>query len=337
MKEENRKSERLLRAMGELNDGLVLSAGEETKKSLGFRKPRWVMAAAAALVLSLAVCAGAAGGRLYELADLFSPAFAGYPEGTGPELELLERLGQPVGVSVESSGVTVTVRSVLRDRHTCVAVLSVYKKGLDGNELSFDWSRLEIGGSRALEGGGAGVSDQLSGDDTLEYVVTWQEAEPIPTGAMELTLENLVLNPHRLFRESRIEDCWKLSFSVEAQDLSLRLPAGQHVTMEGKEAVLEEIMLSPLSLAVDYTVNGEVELSRRENLEFTLTLKDGTVLSSTQQQESAGLISSTMGISEPREECFQCFYTAAFARLVSLEEVESLVIEGEKIPLPKGN
>ena len=31
MKEENRKSERLLRAMGELNDGLVLSAGEETK------------------------------------------------------------------------------------------------------------------------------------------------------------------------------------------------------------------------------------------------------------------------------------------------------------------
>jgi len=55
------------------------------------------------------------------------------------------------------------------------------------------------------------------------------------------------------------------------------------------------------------------------------------------QQESAGLISSTMGISEPREECFQCFYTAAFARLVSLEEVESLVIEGEKIPLPKGN
>lgn len=335
MNKETGKSERLLRAMGEINDSLVLSAAQEKEAAARRRKPRWVIAAVAAvLALSLAVCAGAAGGVIPGLIDLFSPAFHGYEEGTGPDPELLEKLGQPVGVRAEEQGVAVTVKSFLRDSHTCIAVLSVYKKGLEGNEILFDWSRLEIDGSRILKGGNATVSNLSPGDDALEYVITWQEKEPIPTGKMEITLENLVLNYHRPFRESTIQGTWKLAFEIETQNLSRSLPAGQHVTIEGAEAVLEEITLSPLSLVVKYTVGKGAELSRRELPEFVITLKDGAKFFNLwDNQEEDGSLSSAFGVSEPQGDGFQCFYTAAFSQLVPLEEIESLTIEGETIPL----
>lgn len=330
-----RKSEKLLRAMGEINDSLVLSCAQEQEPKVRRHRPRWVVAAAAAvLVLGLVIGAGAAGGAIPGLTDLFSPAFYEYPEGAGPELELLEQLGQPVGVRVEEQGVDVTVKSFLRDRYTCVAVLSVHKKGLEGNELSFDWNRLEIGGSRVLEGGSAAVRNMTPGDDALEYVITWQEKEPIPTGKMEITLENLRLNIHRPFREKAIQGAWKLAFEVETQDLSRSLPAGQHPTIEGAETVLEEITLSPLSLAVKYTVGEGVEVSRRELPEFVITLKDGTRLFHLwDHPEEDGSLSTALGISEPNGDGFQCFFTAVFNRLVPLEEIESFTIEGETIPL----
>lgn len=334
MNKKTGKSERLLRAMGEINDSLVLSCAQEKETVARPRKLRWVVAAVAAvLALSLMVCAGAAGRMIPGLADLFSPAFSGYPEGTGPDLELLEQLGQQVGVSTEEQGVDITVKSLLRDRYTCIAVLSVHKKGLEGNEVSFDWYRLKIDGSRVLEGGASG-KDLNPGDDTKECVLTWQETEPIPTGKMEITLENLVLNRHRPFREKTIQGAWKLAFEVETQDLSRSLPAGQHAMIEGVEAVLGEITLSPLSLAVKYTVGEGVEMSRQELPEFVITLKDGTRLFNLwDYQEEDGSLSNALGISEPNGDGFQCFYTAAFDRLVPLEEIESLTIEGETIPL----
>lgn len=340
MNEKNRKSEILLRSLGEIDDSLILSAAQEQEPTARPRKLRWaVIAAAAVLVLGLVVCVGAAGGGIPGLSGLFAPAFSGYPEGTGPDPELLEQMGQPVGVSTEEQGVTVTVDSFLRDRHTCVAVLSVHKKGLDGNEVSFDWNRLEIGGFRVLEGGGMSGSDLIPGDDTRECVVAWQDYEPIPTGKMELILENLVLNRHRPFREKAIQGTWKLAFEVEAQDLSHSLPAGQHITIEGVEGVLEEITLSPLSLTVKYTVGEGVEMSRREGLDFVITLKDGTrffnhfLHGEEFSRGEDGLILSGGGISEPNGDGFQCCCAVRFGRLVPLEEIESFTIEGETIPL----
>ena len=333
MNTDNRKSERLLSALGEINDHLVLSAARESEKKVRSRKPRWAaVLVATVLALTLVVSAGAAG-FIPGLSDVFSPAFY-YREGEkGPDMELMKKLGQPIGVSVEKQGVTVTVQSVLRDRYTMRAVLSVHKKGLDGNTVSFDWNWMKIG-DRTLTPGGSSTLDIVPGDDTQEYVVTWQEEEPIPTGKMELTMENLVLNDHRPFREKSIQDKWTLEFEADIEDLSRNLPAGQKITVNGEEVVLEEIVLSPLSFLLKIEGLG---MDQWDGPDFTITLKDGTeVFNSMLEDRDAeeGVINHagshyTAGGSRG----FVYYYQASFSQLVPLEEVESLVIEGQEISL----
>ena len=327
MNTDNKKSERLLSAMGGISDDLVLSAAQESKKEMPSRKPRWVAAiAAAVLVLTLAAGAGAAG-FIPGLSNVFSPAFY-YEEGEEPDIELLEQLGQPIGVSVENQGVTVTVQSILRDRYTLTAVLSVHKNGLEGNTIHFDWNKMKIGDHTLL--GGSSTKDTIPGDDTQEYVVTWDEEEPIPTGKMELTLENLVLNDRHVFREKRIRGTWTLEFDADIEDLSRNLPAGQHLTVDGGEVVLEEITLSPLSLVMKLS---GLSTEEWEGPDFIITMKDGTELVNPLYHGEDNSISRYAGSRVHGVDSFRFTYTANFSRLVPFDEVESIVIEGQEIPL----
>ena len=342
----DRKSERLLSAMNRIRDDLVLSAAQERKvRSV---RPRWVAAAAAAvLVLTLAVGAGAAGGYIPVLGDLFAPAFYGYEEGDGPDTELLEAIGQPVGVSVEKQGVTVTVQSILRDRYTLTAVLSVHKKGIEHESTLFDWNRLVINDSRVLEGGSGALKYGVRGDDAMDYIITWQEQEPIPDGKMELILENLTVKPYAMFgllKERHIHDTWSVEFEAHTEDLSWELPAGQHVAMDETGAVLDEIVLSPLSLTVKYTAEKEWDsIGGPEHPDFTITLQNGEQWfnNSWYREEKLkedgsvdyGSIDGGMSDSKPVGDSYEYFYTVHFSRLIPLEDVASVVIEGQEIPL----
>ncbi|MCH5352864.1 MAG: DUF4179 domain-containing protein [Acutalibacter sp.] len=349
MNTDNRKSNKLLSAMGGISDDLVLSAAQEKEIILRTRKPRWAaVLVTAVLALIFAVGAAAAGGHIPVLSDLFAPAFYYGEEGGGPDIELLEKVGQPIGVSVEEQGVTVTVRSILRDRHTLTLVLSVQKQGIEREEFLFDWNRLVINDSRVLEGGSGGIGYGVRGDDTIDYTITWREQEPIPDGKMELILENLTVKPYAMFGllgEKHINDTWNLEFEAYTEDLSWEIPAGQHTTMDGAEAVLDEIILSPLSLTVKYTAERELGfLEGYEHPDFTITLKDGTRLFNNlwyrekENPEEYGSgdtesISGAMLDSEPEGDHYRHFYTVNFSRLVPLEDVVSLVIEGQEIPL----
>lgn len=343
---EKRKSERLLSAMNDIRDDLVLSAAQE--REVHVRKPRWAAAVVAAvLALTLTITAGAVGGKIPGLSDLFAPAFHGYEEGDGPDVELLEKIGQPVGVSVERQGVTVTVQSILRDRYTVTAVLNVHKKGIEREFFLFDWSRLMINGSRVLEGGSGALKYGVRGDDAMDYIITWQEQEPIPDGKLELILENLTVKPYAMFGllpERHIKDTWNLEFEAHTEDLSWELPAGQHVAMDETDAVLDEVILSPLSLTVKYTAEKEWDsLGGPEHPDFTITLKDGTQWfnNAWYREEKLnedgsvdyGSIDGGMSDFERVGDSYRHFYTVHFSRLIPLEDVASVVIEGQEIPL----
>ncbi len=343
------KNEKLLNAMGNIQDELIVNAmpGKAEQKPRRLRKGLAV-ALAAALVLALTVGAGAAGGMFGGLKDVFAPAF--YDDGTAPapDPEILEKLGRPVGASVTENGITVTVESVLRDRYTCTIVTSVKMDGLDGNEVYHNWC--EGGGVLAgLGSAGGSCMDVTPGDDTIQIIHTWESDSPIPAGKATVAIDDIVLNPHRFLREKTIEGRWELEFDAGYEDLSRDLPAGQTLTVEGVDVTLDEITISPLSVMIKHTadpagadLNRVVETepfeetleSRVQNLACIITKKDGTIFSNlTYEFDGNCHFDSGANNSEEQDGLLKCFCAFRFDQMLPLDEIESITIEGVEIPL----
>ncbi|MFQ9127296.1 MAG: hypothetical protein ACLR4Z_11550 [Butyricicoccaceae bacterium] len=110
----------------------------------------------------------------------------------------------------------------------------------------------------------------------------------------KITLKNL-----RDFSEdnpspiSLVDGTWHLKFKLDAENCSKELPAGQKISINGKSAVLDKLVLSPIGYNIAYTVDDEVQFEDAESgrapashrdtwKEFTgeqfITLKDGTTI-----------------------------------------------------------
>lgn len=340
------KNEKLFHAMGNIQDELITNAMPNQIEQRPRRLQKGLaIALAAALVLTITVGAGAVSGAFGGLSDLFAPAF--YNDGSAPplDMEVIEKLGHPVGVSATDNGVTVTVESVLRDRYACTVVMTVKMKGLDGNELS--WERLEMGGALLGHLGGSGYTrDADPNDDTMLMVYTFEGSDPFPNGTATLTIEDFVLNKYRFLRERRIQGKWKLEFDIGYEDLSRALPAGQTVSVEGVDVTLQEIAVSPLSMMVKYTAGpAGVDLdriveadpftktmrARLESLDIVIVQKDGTRF--TTRAEADSKMSGTAGTVDEKDGELVGFTSLTFSQMLPLDEIESVTVEDVEIPL----
>lgn len=340
------KNEKLFHAMGNIQDDLITNAMPNQIKQRPRRLQKGLaIALAAALVLTITVGAGAVSGAFGGLSDLFAPAF--YDDGSAPplDMEVIEKLGHPVGVSATDNGVTVTVESVLRDRYSCAVVTTVRGKGIDGNELS--WDTLEPGGAfSGCFGCNSATKDDDPNDDTLIIVHTFVGDDPFPDGTATLTLQDLVLNRYRFLRERKIQGTWELEFDIGYEDLSRDLPAGQTVSVEGVGVTLQEIAVSPLSMIVKYTADADgVDLNRMvetgpfqeplrarlESLNIVITQKDGTRFTTRAEEDGVG--SGSAGNTDEKDGELVGFTNLTFSQMLPLDEIESVTVEGVEIPL----
>lgn len=80
---------------------------------------------------------------------------------------------------------------------------------------------------------------------------------------------------------------WNMSFKIDYDDLSVDLPAGQSFTVNGHNAVVDELAISPLGATITYTVDAVDGPSEPTGLEtnsesragygnFSVTFTDGT-------------------------------------------------------------
>ncbi len=338
------KNEKLLRAIGELPEDLIAEAAPAEKK----RKPRlsrWLAAAVAAvLVLTLAIGAGAAGELLK---DVFAPAFPAAPEGTVADPEVIQKLGTPVGVSATDGLVTFTLDSIVRDRYTVTAVFTV--SGLDAKEIWVDAGALRVGGMSYKNPSGHCMSAP-NGEDAI-IVLSWSDEKSIPAGEAEILLENLTLYSGRPFLEKHIAGAWQLNCDLSYEDMTLDLPAGQTLSVEGMEVTLDQISLSPLSLMLLYTAHtGDADLeeplpvgadgfsrplcARLESLDLVITKKDGATLASPEyhgENEGVEFLGSSWGCSDEADGTTFCQSCSRFEQVIPLEDIASITIEGVEV------
>lgn len=348
------KSEKLFQAIGEINEELVADAALESPAKRPRLRRVVMAAAAAALALALTVGAGAVTGTFQGLEDLFAPAFR-IGEDTPPlDMEIVEKLGHPVGVSTTNNGVTFTVESILRDRYSCSVIASVESNALNSQEIIWNWAELTIGGmDLGLGSGGTIASD--SDSNAVRMVLEWESQEPIPDGDAVLTVRDLCVNPHRFLREKTIQGTWELEFDAGYEDVSLDLPAGQTVDVEGTEIVLDKIFISPMSVKVNYTADLDgLDLEkivrtepydmalrwRLECLDIVITTKDGTRFYMTEyhleDEDGGGNTQSGNGLVEKQADGWKGFCSMRFDQMLPLDEIASLTVEGVEIDLGAG-
>ena len=294
----------------ELHDaGSAHGAPARARRPKAHRAGAHRIAAALGIATLLTIGGGTAyaTGALARAADSLAAVF-----GAGPaQTELIDRIGRPIGASCTSNGITITADAIIGMRHAYAVVYTIEKEdgtafempaGLDGDKVD-----LAIDGSTALDHlaalrlgitGGYGSSftyDQDPGDNAIKYV----EMEALNGANRSLVGETLRFDATKIgfipsadgareIGETTIATGeWHMSFKVDYEDLSVDLPTGQHFSINGNDAVVEELAISPLGASITYTVDAvdgpSKPTGRETNSEdragygsFSVTFADGT-------------------------------------------------------------
>lgn len=333
-------------------DRLMEAAQASPRRPRAFRKIAAV-GVAAALVLSVGV-AGATG-ALGEVGERFSALF-----GPATQTEVIDQIGYPIGASATADGITVTADAIVGDTYSYAIVYSISREDgqplvsrelLDGSEeyegrlpLSFEDYNLRPTGPLAFlsSGGGGGFSHFYDADPTdnaIQFVAFWTSDTPIRSGKVSTTFRGLYDTTDSYANKTLLaEGPWTLDFTMDFEDSSIALPAGQEIQVGGMDATLDSITLSPLSIMVEYTVyqavpeaeleNGQVDkaddpYAAFRDLPMTLSYTDGSTLeiksANTSVSSGGGKANCTMGL--------------IFDSIRPLDEVASVTVGDVVIPV----
>lgn len=321
--------------------------------------------AASAVVAALALGGGGAyaTGNLVTLQNAADDLFNGAPAKT----EVVESIGHPLGATASDGGITVSADAIIGDAHTYTIVYSISKDDgsafddLDTNEngILAGFMFCEQNTMADIDWGGASGSayfyDADPDDPAIQYVETmsYDATESLAGSVVRSHMKNLMRDDAFGF-ETIAEGTWNLKFDIAYEDSSVALPAAEPFDLYGYDAHIVDASISPISLHLAYQVDRPAawsdegrgiplkdgtsfrgdEASGRENAQdarlsnellgarATVTLKDGT---SFECDANGG------GRIDGDTEHPTCTTNIVFDRIIDLDEIESIAIEGTEL------
>ena len=316
-----------------MTDRLMEAAESSHRRPHTFRRGVAVGVAAA---LALSVGVAGATGVLEDVGKSFSAIF-----GASAQTEVIDQIGYPVGASATANGVTITADAIVGDTYSYAVVYTIQRE--DGEALVSDDVLARASDTAALpltfqsqdttprdyKGGSHArhwFYDADPADSAIQFVELRTQSAPIEPGEVTVQLRDLeVYNEDYTARTTLAKGSWTLKFQLDFENSSRVLPCGQTFRLDGAEAVLNTVTLSPLSIQVDYTVCGEGDLSLDwiEPLSLSLTYTDGTTLD----------LSHAGGTSAYGEDAVNCQKSMIFDQIMALDEVASVTVGDVVIPV----
>ena len=330
----------------ELTDRLM--AGE-TRKPGRVRSLRRTVAVGAAAALLMTMGAGAAM-VLTPAGEVFASVFGGSPAQT----EIVDQMGMPVGASDTDGGVTITADAIIGDTYSYAVVYSIAREdgqplaedltpleGTDGTlPLSFDQSDTFIGMFAGSHGSGY-FYDADPSDNAVQYVEMMTLDTPIEPGTATATFQNLYLcSEDARDRTLLAEGNWKIRFQFNFPDSGVSLEAGQAFQLNGMEAALDAVTISPLSIQVDYTVREQFQLEDQENGKMSASnsaqvkkFLSSLPISVNFTDGASRDFTSLGGSVDPEEGKTVCQKGGVFGEILDLSAVESVTVGGVTLPV----
>ena len=275
----------------------------------GRKRPAWRIAAAvAAVVLAAALGAGgiayASGVRIGVL-GLVDDVFNGAPANT----EVVSKIGRPIGASAHANGVTITADAVIGDAQNYVIVYSISRD--DGKPITevkadeYGNLPLKFGDQTTWVHGVWGANgsshfyDSDPSDNSIQYVeemsLSTDGASIVGQTAYASFTDLCVFDSESAQTEPVISGHWNLKFKMNYEDAAVEIPSGQVFSINGLEATMDKLSVSPIALSLSYTVHEaanlpdapsgkmppelEARMDQLMNLGMvTITLRDGSTI-----------------------------------------------------------
>ena len=196
--------------------------------------------------------------------------------------------------------------------------------------------------------GGTYFFDADPSDNAVQYVEQMSADSPLKAGTARATFRDLnvwTTGDDMDQKTTLAAGPWRLKFDFAFEDATVSLPAGQTFTLNGMEAKMDAVLLSPLSFHVTYTVQDELEWSASrdeseetgqmnahdkeqirlyfESLPLSLQMKDGSTLD----------LSNAGGSIDPQEGKTVCQKSNVFSSILDLSQVESMTVGDVTIPV----
>ena len=339
-----------------------------TKPVASTRRKRRLPLAAAAACLAVALGIGGAAyasGALVSVQRFVSHLFG----ASEAQVEVVDKVGRPVGVSASSNGVTVTADAIIGDKTNVAVIFSIAKddgSAFEGIEpldnglypLGFAEADVDVDlGLNALAAGLANASWGVSGssyfydadpsDNAIQLVET-RSFSSDAEGGISLVGRTMTAHFSKLthYTEDGTEPIlladgnWKLTFPLTYEDASVQLPAGQDFDLNGIDATIDELVISPIAVRMAYTADTKAEWadapSGKEPEEdstlaytllspsITINMTDGTTVAV--DTNGGGSIGNNGDVTN-------CETNVFFDRILNLDEVASVTIGGTTIEL----
>ena len=241
-------------------DRLMAGETKGVRKAHTFRRTLIVGVAAAAL-MTMGVGAAVA---LTPAGEMFASIFGSSPD----QIEQINEIVTPIGVSDTNDGVTITADAIIGDTYSYAIVYSIQREDgvplVEGLHAGETTGMLPLGFERAdtdegIKGGRHGWSYFFDADPTdhaVQFVEQVTFDNPIEPGMATATFQGLYQQCGSGFQNKKVlaEGGWELCFPLEFQDSGVDLTAGQNFQLNGMDATLDAVTISPLSMKVDYTV-----------------------------------------------------------------------------------
>lgn len=323
------------------------------KKNKPFRRSRIIVAAAvAALLLSLGT-AGATGAL-----KSVSEAFAGWLGASPDQTQLLEGMGHSIGVSDTADGLTISVDAIIGDESNYVIVYSItpeegttlplpgYQEG-EKEDLYLTYRFYEDGFPDMCYS----FYDADPSDPSIQFTEEGTCSDGVPKGSTTRTFENLYFGTHEQLGHDDTDliaaGPWKLTFSLDYEDSSLRLATDQAIPLNGETVMVDSISISPLGVTIkgsldnvidwkDDVLNSDPFASYEDaplgrailNLPISLTMKDGSTMDTFYGD------SSSIGDKDGKT-CYTRI--SRFIEITPLDTIESVTIGELTIPLEQAS
>ena len=285
------------RMAARLADAAAAERPARTRPTPTRRRRLSLAAAAAALAFALGLGGVAyATGSLVSVQRFVSHLFGGQE----PKVEIVDKVGRPIGVAQSVGGVTVSADAIIGDKSNVAVVFSIARD--DGRPFEgiepLDNDLLPLGFSvdldvdfppilQVTQGMGSTGSSYFYDADPTDNAIQLVETRSY-TGADGLSLAGRTMTAHladlTLFGEGEptviAPGTWKLSFPLNYEDASVELPSGQSFELEGFReddaagtreqldgitATIDELFLSPIALHLRYTAHQEVTWTSGES------------------------------------------------------------------------